>query len=82
MKRLMLKIFLFKEYLSKHMQCYFCQRNINEINFKEIEILKRFLSPSAKIRPRKKTGLCSFHQRKIAKAIKRAQNLGFLPFTR
>jgi len=60
------------------MQCIFCQRNIREIDFKKIEIIKDFTSLSGKIKPRKKTGLCSFHQRKVAKAIKRARQLGLL----
>jgi len=63
------------------MACYFCQRNIKEINFKDIELLKKFISGLAKIRPKKRTGVCSGHQRKLAKAIKRARYLGLLPYT-
>lgn len=60
--------------------CYFCQRNIKEIDFRSAEVLKRFLSPSQKIKPREKTGVCAFHQRKLAKAIKRARQMGLLPY--
>ena len=63
------------------MPCYFCQRNIKEIDFKEIELLKKFLSGLAKIKAKKRTGTCSSHQRKLAKAIKRARHLGLLPHT-
>jgi small subunit ribosomal protein S18 len=63
------------------MPCYFCQRNIKEIDFRETELLKRFLSGLAKIKARKKTGVCAGHQRKLAKAIKRARHLGLLPHT-
>jgi small subunit ribosomal protein S18 len=63
------------------MPCYFCQRNIQEIDFKEVGLLKRFISSLGKIKPRKKTGVCASHQRKLAKAIKRARYLGLLPFT-
>jgi len=63
------------------MACYFCQRNIKEIDFKDTELLKRFISGLAKIRPKKRTGLCASHQRKLAKAIKRARHLGLLPYT-
>lgn len=63
------------------MACYFCQQNIQEIDFKEIALLRRFLSSLAKIKSRKKTGLCAAHQRKLAKAIKRARHLGLLPYT-
>ena len=63
------------------MACYFCQRNIKEIDFQEVNILKRFVSGLGKIKPRKKTGVCSKHQRKLAKAIKRARHLGLLSAT-
>jgi ribosomal protein S18 len=61
------------------MPCYFCQRNIREIDFKDTDLLKRFISGLAKIRARRRTGTCSSHQRKLAKAIKRARHLGLLP---
>jgi small subunit ribosomal protein S18 len=60
------------------MNCYFCQRNIKEIDFENTLILKKFLSSLGKIKSRKKTGLCASHQRKLAKAVKRARNLGLL----
>jgi small subunit ribosomal protein S18 len=63
------------------MPCFFCQRNIREIDFKDTELLKKFLSGLAKIKAKKRTGVCSSHQRKLAKAIKRARHLGLLPYT-
>jgi len=63
------------------MDCYFCQRNRGEIDFRNPELLSRFISGLGKIRARKKTGLCSRHQRKLAKSIKRARNLGLLSAT-
>ncbi|MCP6719074.1 MAG: 30S ribosomal protein S18 [Patescibacteria group bacterium] len=63
------------------MNCYFCQRNIKEIDFKDTELLRKFISGLAKIRAKKRTGVCSSHQRKLAKSIKRARILGLLPFT-
>jgi len=63
------------------MPCYFCQRNIKEIDFKETELLRKFISGLAKIRAKKRTGVCSKHQRKLAKAIKKARHLGLLPYT-
>ncbi|MGB9743389.1 MAG: 30S ribosomal protein S18 [Minisyncoccales bacterium] len=59
-------------------QCFFCQRNINYLDFKETALLRRFISASGKIKPRKKTGVCASHQRKLAKAIKRARQLALL----
>ncbi|MBZ9577425.1 30S ribosomal protein S18 [Patescibacteria group bacterium] len=63
------------------MDCHFCQRNIKEIDFKNTELLSRFISGLGKIRARKRTGVCSKHQRQLAKAIKRARHLGLLSAT-
>ncbi|KPJ73565.1 30S ribosomal protein S18 [Parcubacteria bacterium DG_74_1] len=60
------------------MPCFFCQRNIKEIDFKDTELLKKFLSGLGKIKAKKRTRVCSSHQRKLARAIKRARNLGLL----
>jgi len=58
------------------MSCFFCTKNIKEIDFKNTELLRKFVSGSGKIRGKKKTRLCSKHQRRLAKAIKRARQLG------
>jgi len=60
------------------MNCYFCQKNIKEVNFKETETLRRFITGLGKIRPKKRTGTCASHQRKLARSIKRARHLGLL----
>jgi len=64
------------------MHCYFCQRNIKEIDYKDTKTLSQFISLSGKIKPRKKTGLCSRHQRRLAQAIKRARFLALLPYVK
>jgi len=64
------------------MQCFFCSQNLKEINYKDIELLKRFISSQAKIIDPKHTGTCAKHQRKLAQAIKRARYLGLLPFVK
>jgi len=63
------------------MDCYFCQRNINEIDFKDTGLLYKFISGLGKIKARKRTGVCSKHQRKLTRAIKRARHLGLLSTT-
>ncbi len=60
------------------MDCYFCQRNIKEIDFKNTEVLKIFISGLGKIRHRKRTGFCAKHQRQFSNAVKRARYLGLL----
>jgi len=61
------------------MDCYFCKRNIKYIDFKDVKLLRKFISSLGKIKPRKKTGLCSRHQKKLSQAVKRARYLGLLP---
>ncbi|MBU4351152.1 30S ribosomal protein S18 [Candidatus Parcubacteria bacterium] len=63
------------------MDCFFCQKGIDEIDFKDLALLRKFTSGLAKIRAKKRTGICSTHQRKFARAVKRARHLGLLPFT-
>jgi len=61
--------------------CYFCQKNIDNIDFKNTELLFRFVSSFYKIKARKKTGLCGNHQKKVAMAVKRARQIGIMPYT-
>jgi len=60
------------------MDCYFCKRNIKEIDWRNQELLKKFSTGLGKIRRRHRTGLCADHQRKLSRAIKRARHLGLL----
>jgi len=60
------------------MECYFCQKNIKEIDFKNAELLTKFISGLGKIKAKKRSGLCSKHQRLLATAVKRARHLGLL----
>jgi len=61
-------------------QCVFCSQNVKEIDYKDIEVLKRFVSRQAKIIDPRHTGVCAKHQRRLAQAIKRARVMGLLPF--
>ena len=61
-------------------QDYFSANNIKFIDYKDVEILKKFLSPNGKIMSHKKTGVNMKNQRQLASAIKHARFLGLLPF--
>ena len=61
--------------------CTFCVEHIDEIDYKDVEKLKRFVSDKGKILPRRVTGTCAKHQRKVTEAIKRARTVALLPFT-
>ncbi len=61
-------------------QCYFLQNNIKHIDYKDTEILKKFLNPHARMISRKKTGVCARSQRQLSIAVKRARFMGLLPY--
>lgn len=67
--------------LQKPKTCNFCINNASDIDYKDIQTLKRFISSYGKIVPRKRSAVCSKHQRKLATAIKRARIMALLPFT-
>lgn len=60
--------------------CNFCVDKVEQIDYKDIAKLRRFLSERAKILPRRVTGTCAHHQRELTKAIKRARHLALLPY--
>lgn len=61
-------------------QCYFCKTNAKTIDYKDTDTLRRYISSFGKIVPRKRSGVCQWHQRKLANAIKRARFMGLLPY--
>lgn len=61
--------------------CYFCANHIDHIDYKDVDLLKRYISEKGKILPRRVTGTCAKHQRTLTVAIKRARIMGLLPFT-
>jgi len=67
--------------LPKQKTCFFCTNDIKEIDYKDTKTLQRFLSSYAKILPRKKTGTCAKHQRKLAHSVKRARFMALIPYT-
>ncbi len=60
--------------------CYFCRENIDNIDYKNVSMLEKFISDKGKIRPRRSTGNCVQHQKKIAMAIKRARIMALIPY--
>ncbi len=61
--------------------CPFCKDPDKYIDYKELNMLEQFLSYRGKILPRRVTGVCAKHQRKLTNAIKIARNLALLPFS-
>ena len=61
--------------------CAFCVDKIDIVDYKDAVKLRRFISERGKIEPRRKTGTCARHQRRLTIAIKRARHLALLPYT-
>lgn len=70
-----------REYRRRPRLCKFCADKTTHINYKQQELLKRYIKESGKIRSRRETGNCAKHQRMVAGAIKRARHMALLPFT-
>jgi len=60
--------------------CQFCAEKAKTIDYKQSEVLKRFVTDQGRIRSRRQTGTCARHQRILARAIKRARHLALIPF--
>ena len=61
--------------------CPFCTQKVDYIDFKAIDLLRRYVTDRGKIKARRKVGTCAKHQRRVAIAIKRARNVALLPFS-
>jgi len=66
--------------VKKEKICHFCVNNIQDIDYKDTQLLRRFINSYMKILPKKRTGTCAWHQRKLAKSIKQARIMALLPF--
>ncbi|KUP09485.1 30S ribosomal protein S18 [Bacillus coahuilensis m2-6] len=60
--------------------CYFTSNNITNIDYKDVDLLKKFISERGKILPRRVTGTSAKYQRKLTTAIKRARMMALLPY--
>jgi small subunit ribosomal protein S18 len=60
--------------------CRFCAEKVRDIDYKQIQVLRTFITDSGKILSSRITGSCAGHQRQLSKAIKRARNLALLPY--
>ena len=68
-------------YIPKRRVCQFCADKVEDINYKDVARIRRFISERGKIEPRRKSSTCARHQRKLAEAMKRARHLALLPYT-
>jgi small subunit ribosomal protein S18 len=68
------------KYIPKRRVCLFCRDKIEDIDYKDPALLRPYISDRGKITPRRKSGACAKHQRRLAMAIKRARHLALLPY--
>lgn len=66
-------------YKKKKKVCQMCAGK--SVDYKDVEIIKKYINEKGKILPRRVTGACALHQRHIAQQIKRARHMAFIPFT-
>jgi len=69
-----------RKFFRRKKVCKFCVEKIDAINYKDVRLLSQFVAESGKIVPRRLTGVCTPHQRRLTDAIKQARNIALLPF--
>lgn len=69
-----------RKYFRRKKVCKFCVEKIDTVNYKDVRLLAQFVAESGKIVPRRLTGVCTPHQRRLSTAIKQARNIALLPF--
>jgi small subunit ribosomal protein S18 len=69
-----------RKYFRRKKVCKFCVEKIEAVNYKDVRLLAQFVAESGKITPRRLTGVCTPHQRRLSRAIKQARNIALLPF--
>ena len=70
-----------RKFFRRKKVCKFCVEKIDGVNYKDVRLLGQFVDESGKIVPRRLTGVCTPHQRRLADAIKQARNIALLPFS-
>lgn len=70
-----------RDFRSRRKVCAFCVERVREIDYKDASRLRRYLSDRGKIEPRRKTGTCAKHQRRLSVALKNARFMAMLPYT-
>ena len=70
-----------KQYFRRKKVCRFCVEKVDDINYKDVRMLGSFLTERGKIVPRRLSGVCTPHQKRLAEAIKQARSIALLPFS-
>jgi small subunit ribosomal protein S18 len=69
-----------RKFFRRKKQCKFCVEKIDHVDYKDFRLLSQFVAERGKIVPRRLTGVCTPHQRRVSAAIKQARNIALLPY--
>src|SRR5262249_35693770 len=69
-----------RKFFRRKKVCKFCTEKIDAIPYRDVRLLQQFVAERGKIVPRRLTGVCTMHQRRLTRAIKQARNIALLPF--
>jgi small subunit ribosomal protein S18 len=70
-----------RRFFAKPKNCQFCADKTLTIDYKKVDLIRRYITEDGKIRPRRQTGACAKHQRVVAAAVKQARQIALVPFT-
>ena len=70
-----------RRFIPRRRVCFFCVDKVERIDYKDVNLLKRYISERGRIAPRKRTSVCARHQRLLTTALKRARFIALLPYT-
>jgi len=67
-------------YVRRARVCQFCVEKIKAVDYKQVDLIRKYVTERGKIRPRRQTGACAKHQRIVNEAVKRARHMALLPY--
>ncbi len=70
-----------KQYFRRKKVCRFCVEKVDDINYKDVRMLSSFITERGKIIPRRLSGVCTPHQKRLAEAIKQSRSIALLPYS-
>ncbi|WP_406613576.1 30S ribosomal protein S18 [Mycoplasma corogypsi] len=70
-----------KAYGSRRKVCEFCEQKVGYVDYKNLDVLKKYVTVTGQIKGKSSTGACAKHQRKVSTAVKRARIVALMPFS-
>ncbi|QGZ97215.1 30S ribosomal protein S18 [Mycoplasma sp. NEAQ87857] len=70
-----------KPFQGRRKSCEFCDERMTYVDYKNVDLLKKYVTPTGQIKAKASTGTCAKHQRKVSNAIKRARFVAFMPYS-